>query len=160
MLRGVKIISRRLGYGTAPMPKPDPKATEANCPLCGVYGPLSKMGWCYDTSCKSDARDNLRRLAAESGGTVEGRYYRIGDTELINLATEETCTEPISPIKHPDLCTELECELYARPQDNLCPEHRLQTNQMQHDAIRRQRQGKARRQKGRGHHFSNKIKGL
>ena len=159
-MQGVKRVSRKLGFGTAPMPVADPNVHEAICPLCGVYGPLNRMGWCYDRACKEAVRDELRREAAESeSGVVPGQYYKVGGTELINLAVFESFEEPVSPIKHPDMCVLEACETWARPSDTLCPEHRLQANQSKHDALRRNRQGKARRTKGRDRKIG-RIKGL
>lgn len=159
-MQGLKSASRKLGVGAGFMPAHDPDAVEGVCPLCGEFDALNRMGYCYDRSCKDAVKDRLKALAVESGGTVEGKYYKVGQVELINLAAMERFAEPVSPIKHPDLCSEGDCDVWARPRDTLCPTHRLKLNQAQADSKRRIRQGKAKRTKGRNHRIGNGIRGL
>lgn len=163
-MQGVKKVSRTLGFGEAPMPNADPTAKEGVCPLCGNYGPLSiRMGWCFDRDCKDAARDILRQEAAENGGIVPGEYYRIGDTELVNLAVFESYTEPELTIKDPAKCHHADCDEYALVDDTLCTRHRLETNHRRYQARRNQRHGDKRRRKGRNHKtqsVGNRIRGL
>ena len=162
-MQGVKKSSSKLGFGSAPMPEADPNATEGTCPLCGNYGALSRMGWCYDAACKKAVHDAMRQEAAESGGTVPGEYYRVGNVELINLAPWESYAEPELPDKDPAKCTCDGCEEYALVDDTLCTRHRLETNHRRYHAQRNQRQGSKRRRKGRSHKtqsIGNRIRGL
>ena len=161
-MRGVKSQSRRLGYGEAPMPEADPKVKEGRCPLCGNYGPLSRMGWCYDRGCKDAARDMLRQEAAANGGIVPGEYYRVGNTELINLVVFESYTDDPAPLRDPnaDLCTASNCTEFALPRDGLCHQHKLEDNRRKYHAARNQRHGSPRKRKGRNRKISNKIRGL
>jgi hypothetical protein len=163
-MNGIKRDSRRLGYGAAPMPTPDPDAHEDTCPGCGTYTHLKAHGYCGEDACSAAILAGARAQSRESGKTViPGRYYRFGETEIVSLdgAPQHHAPEVPTGMKHPDLCTHTDCDDFARPHDTLCPTHRIQANSQRHAARKAQRHGSPRRRKGRGGDtVRNQIRGL
>ena len=165
-MQGIKRESRRLGYGAAPMPTADPDAHEGTCPGCGTYTHIKAHGYCGEEACSRAIIQAQRDASRESGKTIiQGRYYKFGNTEIVSLdnaSRQFQSPEPPQGMKHPDCCTHVDCDTFARPHDTLCVTHRLEANAKRAQARRANRQGSPRRRKGRGgdRQVTNRIRGL